>query len=49
MLQDPSRERAPAELAARPDMTPEKAIELQTHGREPIRAVRAAVINLAWL
>jgi RNA polymerase primary sigma factor len=36
MLQDLGREPAPGELAAELDMTPERVIELQRHGREPI-------------
>jgi RNA polymerase primary sigma factor len=36
MLQDLGREPTPAELAAELDMTPEKVIEVQKHGREPI-------------
>jgi RNA polymerase primary sigma factor len=36
MLQDLGREPAPGELAAELGMTPEKVIELQKHGREPI-------------
>jgi len=36
MLQDLGREPTPAELAAELDMTPEKVLELQKHGREPI-------------
>jgi RNA polymerase primary sigma factor len=36
MLQDLGREPAPEELAAALDLTPEKVIELQKHGREPI-------------
>ena len=36
MLQDLGREPTPGELAAELDMTPEKVIEVQKHGREPI-------------
>jgi RNA polymerase primary sigma factor len=36
MLQDLGREPTPDELAAELDMTPEKVIEVQKHGREPI-------------
>ena len=36
MLQDLGREPTPGELAAELDMTPEKVIEVQTYGREPI-------------
>ena len=36
MLQDLGREPTPGELAAELDLTPEKVIELQKHGREPI-------------
>jgi len=36
MLQDLGREPTPGELAAELDMTPQKVIELQKHGREPI-------------
>jgi len=36
MLQDLGREPTPDELAAELDMTPEKVIEMQKHGREPI-------------
>jgi RNA polymerase primary sigma factor len=36
MLQDLGREPTPGELAAGLDMTPEKVIEVQKHGREPI-------------
>jgi RNA polymerase primary sigma factor len=36
MLQDLGREPTPRELAAELDMTPEKVIEVQKHGREPI-------------
>jgi RNA polymerase primary sigma factor len=36
MLQDLGREPTPAELAAELDMTPEKVIEVQKYGREPI-------------
>ena len=36
MLQDLGREPTPEELAAELDMTPEKVIEVQKHGREPI-------------
>ncbi|HEY6276876.1 MAG TPA: RNA polymerase sigma factor [Streptosporangiaceae bacterium] len=36
MLQDLGREPTPEELAADLDMTPEKVIEVQTYGREPI-------------
>jgi RNA polymerase primary sigma factor len=36
LLQDLGREPTPAELAAEPDMTPEKVIEVQKYGREPI-------------
>jgi RNA polymerase primary sigma factor len=36
MLQDLGREPTPGELAAELDMTPEKVIEVQRHGREPI-------------
>jgi len=36
MLQDLGREPAPEELAAELDMTPEKVIEVQKYGREPI-------------
>jgi RNA polymerase primary sigma factor len=36
MLQDLGREPTPGELAAELDMTPEKVIEVQKYGREPI-------------
>jgi RNA polymerase primary sigma factor len=36
MLQDLGREATPEELAAELDMTPEKVIEVQKYGREPI-------------
>ncbi len=36
MLQDLGREPAPEELAAELDMTPEKVVEVQKYGREPI-------------
>ncbi len=36
MLQDLRREPTPGELAAELDMTPEKVIEVQKYGREPI-------------
>jgi RNA polymerase primary sigma factor len=36
MLQDLGREPAPGELAAELGMTPEKLLEVQKHGREPI-------------
>jgi RNA polymerase primary sigma factor len=36
MLQDLGREATPQELAAQLDMTPEKVIEVQGYGREPI-------------
>jgi RNA polymerase primary sigma factor len=36
MLQDLGREPTPEELAAELDMTPEKVIEVQKYGREPI-------------
>jgi RNA polymerase primary sigma factor len=36
MLQDLGREPTPGELAATLDMTPEKVIEVQNYGREPI-------------
>ena len=36
MLQDLGREPTPEELAAELDMTPEKVIEVQNYGREPI-------------
>ncbi|MGZ8691021.1 MAG: RNA polymerase sigma factor [Aeromicrobium sp.] len=36
MLQDLGREPTPEELARELDMTPEKVIEVQTYGREPI-------------
>ena len=36
MLQDLGREPTPEELAAKLDMTPEKVIEVQKYGREPI-------------
>jgi RNA polymerase primary sigma factor len=36
MLQDLGREPTPEELAAELDMTPEKVIEMQKYGREPI-------------
>ena len=36
MLQDLGREPTPEELAAELDMTPEKVIEVQRYGREPI-------------
>jgi RNA polymerase primary sigma factor len=36
MLQDLGREPTPAELAAGLDMTPERLVEVQKHGREPI-------------
>jgi RNA polymerase primary sigma factor len=36
MLQDLGREPTPEELAVELDMTPEKVIEVQKHGREPI-------------
>jgi RNA polymerase primary sigma factor len=36
MLQDLGREPTPGELAAELDMTPEKVIEVQNYGREPI-------------
>jgi RNA polymerase primary sigma factor len=36
MLQDLGREPTPGELAAQLDITPEKVIEMQKHGREPI-------------
>ena len=36
MLQDLGRDPTPGELAAELDMTPEKVIEVQKHGREPI-------------
>ncbi len=36
MLQDLGREPTPDELAVELDMTPEKVIEVQKHGREPI-------------
>ena len=36
MLQDMGREPTPGELAAELDMTPEKVIEVQKYGREPI-------------
>ena len=36
LLQDLGREPTPDELAAGLDMTPEKVIEMQKHGREPI-------------
>ena len=36
MLQDLGREPAPVELAVELDMTPEKVIEVQKYGREPI-------------
>jgi RNA polymerase primary sigma factor len=36
MLQDLGREPTPGELALELDMTPEKVIEVQKHGREPI-------------
>ena len=36
MLQDLGREPTPGELAAELDMTPEKVIEVQQHGREPV-------------
>src|SRR5207237_5273036 len=36
MLQDLGREPTPQELAAELDMTPEKVIEVQRYGREPI-------------
>ncbi len=36
MLQDLGREPTPAELAAELDMTPEKVVEVQKYGREPI-------------
>jgi RNA polymerase primary sigma factor len=36
MLQDLGREPTPAELATQLDMTPEKVIEVQKYGREPI-------------
>jgi RNA polymerase primary sigma factor len=36
LLQDLGREPTPAELAAELDMTPEKVIEVQKYGREPI-------------
>jgi RNA polymerase primary sigma factor len=36
MLQDMGREATPEELAAELDMTPEKVIEMQKYGREPI-------------
>ena len=36
MLQDLGREPTPAELGAEVDMTPEKVVEVQKYGREPI-------------
>jgi RNA polymerase primary sigma factor len=36
MLQDLGREPTPEELAVELDMTPEKVVEVQKHGREPI-------------
>jgi len=36
MLQDLGREPTPEELAAALDMTPEKVIEVQKHGRDPV-------------
>ena len=36
MLQDLGREPTPEELAAELDMTPEKVVEVQKYGREPI-------------
>ena len=36
MLQDLGREPTPGELAAELDITPEKVIEVQKYGREPI-------------
>ena len=36
MLQDLGREPTPEELAAELDMTPEKVIEVQKHGRDPV-------------
>jgi len=36
MLQDLGREPTPEELAKQLDMTPEKVIEVQKYGREPI-------------
>jgi RNA polymerase primary sigma factor len=36
MLQDLGREPTPGELAAEVDMTPEKVVEVQKYGREPI-------------
>ena len=36
MLQDPGREPTPEELAKELDMTPEKVVEVQKYGREPI-------------
>jgi RNA polymerase primary sigma factor len=36
MLQDLGREPTPDELAVELDMTPEKVVEVQKYGREPI-------------
>ena len=42
MLQDLGREPTPEELAAELDMTPEKVIEVQKYGREPISLAHPA-------